>query len=85
VTERQLNETGSTEVNDEWDIFRARQCKHCLGAHARACPRVRRLEWHPNGQLAAVEFWQAGQWPEDIVLWPEDIDVPAPASEIGSS
>lgn len=32
-------------------------CHHCGGIHARACPRVRRMEFHPNGVVAAVEFW----------------------------
>jgi hypothetical protein len=40
------------------------RCVHCGGYHARACPRVKRLEFHQNGQPAAVEFW-----PPDVVSW----------------
>jgi len=48
-------------------------CKHCGGIHARACPRVKRMTFHPNGSLAEIEFWEAGVWPEDNVAWPEEI------------
>lgn len=49
-------------------------CQHCGGRHARACPRVRKMSFHPNGALAAVEFWPAGKWSDDDIIWPEDID-----------
>ena len=67
--------TEGDDVAAEWELLRTRQCQHCGGAHARACPRVKRLEWHPNGELAAVEFWPEGAWSTDGVLWPEDIPV----------
>jgi hypothetical protein len=38
--------------------------------HEAACPRVKRLEFHPNGNLIAVEFH--GKWDESAVIWPED-------------
>lgn len=58
--------------------FRARftrkeNCTHCGGIHARSCPRVKRLVWHPNGTLAEVEFWSSGEWSDENVVWPEDI------------
>lgn len=40
------------------------RCSHCGGIHARSCPRVKRMEFHPNGIVAAVEFW-----PHDRVNW----------------
>jgi len=49
-------------------------CAHCGGRHARACPRVRRMAWHPNGELAEVEFWPDGRWSESHVIWPEALD-----------
>ncbi len=49
-------------------------CRHCLGRHTRACPRVKRLVFHPNGALAEVEFWRAGQWDESSVIWAEDLE-----------
>ena len=53
-------------------------CGHCGGIHMRACPRVRRLVFHAgknpdgSGDIAEVEFWADGQWPERNILWPED-------------
>lgn len=39
-------------------------CAHCGGYHARACPRVKRLAFHPNGGAAEVEFW-----PHNVIDW----------------
>lgn len=61
------------EVTELWARFRARRCDHCGGAHARSCPKVRRIEFHPNGQLAGVEFWPDGRWADDHVQWPEEL------------
>lgn len=49
-------------------------CSHCGGRHARACPRVKRMEFHPNGHLASVEFWAAGKWPATDIIWQEDLE-----------
>ena len=38
--------------------------------HEAACPRVRKLEFHPNGNLVSVEF--SRQWDESGVVFPED-------------
>ncbi len=48
-------------------------CQHCKGLHARACPRVKTMSFHPNGGLASVEFWPDGQWSDAQVIWPEDV------------
>lgn len=48
-------------------------CTHCGGRHTRACPRVKRMQFHPNGALAAVEFWPAGKWDETEIIWPEEL------------
>jgi hypothetical protein len=64
---------GAAEARDMWETWRATQCLHCGGAHARACPRVRRMAWHPNGQLAEVDFWEDGHWKDGHVTWPEDL------------
>jgi hypothetical protein len=48
-------------------------CSHCGGRHVRACPRVKRMSFHPNGALAAVEFWSDGKWSDEHVLWDEQI------------
>jgi transcriptional regulator with XRE-family HTH domain len=44
-------------------------CKHCFGIHARACPRVKSLQYHPEGALAKVEFWADEEWPKENVLF----------------
>ena len=38
--------------------------------HEAACPRVKRLEFHPNTNLVSVEFWR--RWDESGVVFPED-------------
>lgn len=55
------------------ELAKIPRCQHCGGQHARACPRVRRLTFHPSGVLAEVEFWADGRWPTDNVIWPEQI------------
>lgn len=55
-------------------IARLKPCTHCGGRHTRACPRVRRMKFHPNGTLAAVEFWPEGKWSDEHVIWPEDME-----------
>lgn len=60
---RNVVRQATTEELDELDELGA-SCVHCGGFHVRACPRVRRIEWHPNGVMAAVEFW-----PDDRINW----------------
>ena len=48
-------------------------CTHCGGRHTRACPRVKRMQFHPNGALASVEFWAEGKWNDSEIIWQEDI------------
>ena len=31
-------------------------CRWCGCSHTGVCPRVRAIEYHPNGQIARVEF-----------------------------
>lgn len=38
--------------------------------HEARCPRIKRLQFHPNGNLVEVEFH--GKWDESAVIWPED-------------
>lgn len=61
------------EAREVWARFRENRCQHCGATHARACPRVKRLEFHQNGNLASVEFWPAGKWPDEHVVWPETL------------
>jgi hypothetical protein len=68
------------EATEMLRVFRAQTCRHCGGAHARACPRVRRLTFHPDAKLAAVEFWPDGKWSDEFVQWPESLPL-APEEE----
>lgn len=36
-----------------------------------ACPRVRKMDFHPNGNLISVTFAE-GRWDESGVVFPED-------------
>lgn len=54
---------------EEADEVEDSRCAHCGGFHVRACPRVRRIEFHPNGSVAAVEFWRADQTDWTGVVW----------------
>lgn len=58
---------------EELQRLRENRCSHCGGTHARACPRVRRMAWHLNGNLAEVEFWPDGRWPDEHIVWPEQL------------
>lgn len=51
----------------------APRCGHCGGVHVRACPRVKRMAWHPNGQLSDVEFWPDNRWSDEHIIWPEQV------------
>lgn len=48
-----------------------RSCDDCGGYHLRACPRVKRIATHPNGNRIEVEYWP--QWDESNIIWPEDV------------
>lgn len=49
----------------------ATSCEDCGGYHLRACPRIKRQEWHPNGNRISVEYWPA--WDTSETIWPEDV------------
>jgi hypothetical protein len=38
--------------------------------HGAACPRVRKMDFHPNSNLVSIEFWRT--WDESGVVFPED-------------
>lgn len=63
-------------------------CHYCGGLHGRVarlpadqqpCPRVKRIERHPDGTVLAVEYWPPGTWEIDIVFprdaFDEDDDI----------
>jgi hypothetical protein len=60
---------------------RGEACRHCGALHARACPRVRRMTFHPGGSLAGVDFWADGKWSDEGLIWPEDLHTPTSDDE----
>jgi hypothetical protein len=51
---------------------RQRPCLHCGGIHLRACRRVKRVAWHPDGSIIEAEYWPDGDWDEADITWPEE-------------
>lgn len=56
-------------------------CHFCAGIHAfvaglpdsrQPCPRVKRVEWHPDGTVLTVEHWPPGRWEHDVIF-PADV------------
>lgn len=52
-------------------------CHFCAGIHAtvaaldpkwQPCPRIKRIERHPDGSVLAVEFWEPGIWEADVIF-----------------
>jgi hypothetical protein len=44
-----------------------------------ACPRVAKMDFHPNGNLVSITFW--GKWDESGVVFPEDAFDPSDDAE----
>lgn len=61
------------DPDDVVQLARLKPCSHCGGHHVRACPRVKKMSWHPNAGIASVEFWSDGEWSDEHVLWPDQI------------
>ena len=58
------------------EVAKIPACAHCGGRHVRACPRIKRMQWHPNGTIASVEFWADGRWSEDHVIFLDEVTAP---------
>lgn len=50
-----------------------RVCEDCGGYHLRACPRVKRKCFHPNGNLIEVEYWSYQDYDDSETIYPEDV------------
>ncbi len=51
----------------------AARCVHCGGAHAVACPRLRRIRFRADGTTPVeVEFWPDAEWPKERVVFPDE-------------
>lgn len=47
-------------------------CGHCGGWHLRACPRLKRIRYRPDGATPLeAEYWQ--DWTDEDVVWPESV------------
>jgi hypothetical protein len=59
------------EKLDAQAIFAAgKACSDCGGIHKRACPRVKRKAFHPNGNVIEVEY--RDKFDDSAIIWPED-------------
>lgn len=56
-------------------VFDKERCKHCLGLHGRHCPAVKEIEFHPDGRVARVMYFD--RWDDKDVLWRADIETAA--------
>lgn len=49
-------------------------CEYCGGLHTRVCPRLKSMTLEPDTRKTlSVEFWPPGTWPEDGIIWLEDV------------
>ena len=56
---------------DAQAIFAAgKACADCGGIHQRACPRIKRLDLHPNGNRVGVTYFRS--FDDTGIVWPED-------------
>lgn len=62
-------------------LFEQKRCSHCQGLHTRKCPAVKEISYHPDGKVARVIYFRHGEWPEDEVLWLEDVIEAAEADD----
>ena len=53
--------------------YEALRCQWCQGVHFRACPRVKEIDYHENGQVSRVRFWPEGAYDDSGTIWPEDV------------
>lgn len=74
-------ETKEARLIFEGKNDKVKACHFCSGIHGsvaglrpwdQPCPRIKRIERHANGEVAAVEFWPNGDW-EDDVVFPADV------------
>lgn len=81
-----MSDLSDEEKEAAREIFEGRvdgktACHFCAGIHAavagleahrQPCPRIRRIERHPDGTVLVLEFWPPGRW-ESSVIFPEDV------------
>ena len=76
------DELTEEEKQDARQIFEGKvegvsACQFCGGLHGRVaglsqhlqpCPRIKRIEYHPDGSVLVVENWEPGTWERDVVF-----------------
>jgi hypothetical protein len=63
------------------DRMEGDRCFYCTGFHAKYCPRVREIEFHPNGNLARVAYWHDNQVDWSGVVFDNPPEAAAPEPE----
>lgn len=59
-------------------LFEQIACRYCGGLHVEKCPRVRRVVFQAGtDRPVEVEFWPAGGWPEERVIYADQIYLPS--------
>ena len=57
-------------------------CIHCAGLHAvlanrtpgqQPCPRIKKIEYHPGGEMASVEYWPPDSGWDLNVIFPHQV------------
>ena len=70
------------EKADARQIFaEGKACPDCGGVHQRACPRIKRLDLHPNGNRVGVTYFK--RFDDTGIIWPEDAYDPEDTEDAG--
>jgi hypothetical protein len=60
-------------LSDETNLFERRKCEHCNGLHTKKCPAVKEIEFHVDGKVKRVVYFNNEEWRDDEVIWLDDI------------
>jgi len=73
TTTRQVSPFPGVDAGPPKTLFETKQCLHCQGVHSRKCPSVSSIEYYNDGAVKHVTYFPHGSWPEDQVIWLEDV------------
>lgn len=66
------DERKQMQVRDNRGNLTVPPCIHCGGWHIIKCPRVRLIEYSPDGvRMTKVEFWH--RWSKRHIIWPDEV------------
>jgi hypothetical protein len=60
-------------LGDETNLFERRKCEHCNGLHTKKCPAVREIEFHVDGKVKRVVYFNNEEWHDDEIIWLDDV------------